>query len=118
MPNTTIAATLSGGATSPPPPARCTTPGTRPTAARPRSRLRAVVLVPSSDRDPPAGLDPGPEPRRHHHRLEQGQTQDPAQPRTPGPAGVKSPGAVPLRPVTSVMPMSGSVALGRARIGS
>ena len=52
-----------------------------------RQGLRAPVLVPPPDRDPPVGLDPGPEPRRHHHRLEQGQDQDPAQPRTPGPAG-------------------------------
>jgi hypothetical protein len=36
----------------------------------------------------------------------------------PARAGVTPPGAVPLRPVTSVMPMSGSVALRRARMGS
>ena len=30
----------------------------------------------------PVGLDPGPEPRRHHHCLEQGQDQSPAQRRT------------------------------------
>ena len=58
------------------------------------------------------------EPGRDHDRVEQGQDQDPAQPRPARPAGVKPPGAVPLRPVTSVMPMSGSVALGRARVGS
>ena len=41
------------------------------------------------------GLDPGPEPGRHHHRVEQGQDQGPAQPRTPGPAGVKPRGCPP-----------------------
>ena len=53
-----------------------------------RQRLRSAVPVPPPGRDPPAGLDPGPEPRRHHHRQEQGQHQSPAQPRTPGPPGV------------------------------
>ena len=42
--------------------------------------------------DPPVGLDPGPEPRRHHHRLEPGQNQGPAQPQPPGPPGVTPPG--------------------------
>ena len=37
--------------------------------------LRAPVLVPSPDRHPPLGLDPGPEPGRDHHRAEQGQDQ-------------------------------------------
>jgi NACHT domain-containing protein len=31
--------------------------------------LRAAMPVPSAGRDPPAGLDPGRQPRRHHHRL-------------------------------------------------
>ena len=31
--------------------------------------LRAAVHLPPPDRDPPAGLDPGPEPRRHHDRV-------------------------------------------------
>ena len=53
-----------------------------------RQGLRASLLVPPPDRDPPLGLDPGPEPRRHHHRVEQGQDQGAAQPRTSGPAGV------------------------------
>ena len=53
-----------------------------------RQGLRASVLVPSPDRDPPVGLDPGPEPRRHHHGVEQGQDQGAPQPRPPGPAGV------------------------------
>jgi hypothetical protein len=53
-----------------------------------RHGLRAAVLVPPSGRDPPLGLDPGPEPRRDHHRVEQGQDQSAAQPRTPRPAGV------------------------------
>ena len=59
-----------------------------------RQGLRASLLVPPPGRDPPLGLDPGPEPRRHHHRLEQGQDQGPPQPRTPGPAGVITPGPV------------------------
>ena len=54
--------------------------------------LRAPVLVPSSGRDPPLGLDPDPESRRHHHGLEQGQDQGPPQPRTPSPPGVTTPG--------------------------
>ena len=33
-------------------------------------RLRAAVFLPPSDRHSQMGLDPGPEPRRHHHRLE------------------------------------------------
>src|SRR5229473_3229406 len=37
-------------------------------------------LVSSSGGDPPVGLDPGPEPRRHHHRVEPGQDEGPAQP--------------------------------------
>ena len=60
--------------------------------------LRASVLVPPPGRDPPVGLDPGPEPRRHHHRLEQGQDQGPAQPRTPGPPGVTTPVTAVPRP--------------------
>ena len=51
-----------------------------------------LVLVPPPGRDPPLGLDPGPEPRRHHHRLEQGQDQGAPQPRPPGPPGVTTPG--------------------------
>ena len=58
-----------------------------------RQGLRASVLVPPSGRDPPLGLDPGPQPRRHHHGLEQEQDQGAAQPRTPGPAGVTPPGS-------------------------
>ena len=50
--------------------------------------LRPALPVPPPDRHPPLGLDPGPEPGRDDHRVEQGQHQDPAQPRTPGPAGV------------------------------
>ena len=56
-----------------------------------RQRLRSTLLLPPSGRDPPVGLDPGPEPRRHHHRVEPGQDQGPAQPRTPGPPGVTPP---------------------------
>ena len=53
-----------------------------------RQGLRAAVLVPPPGGDPPLGLDPGPEPGRHHHGVEQGPDQGAAQPRTPGPAGV------------------------------
>ena len=30
----------------------------------------SALFVPPPNRDPPLGLDPGPEPRRHHHRVE------------------------------------------------
>ncbi len=53
--------------------------------------LRPVLHVPPPGGHPPAGLDRRPEPRRHHHRMEQGQNQGPAQPRAPGPAGVTAP---------------------------
>ena len=59
-----------------------------------RQRLRAPVLVPPPGRDPPVGLDPGPEPRRHHHRLEPGQNEGPAQPQPTRPGRVK-PGHAP-----------------------
>jgi hypothetical protein len=49
-------------------------------------------LVPPSSRNPPVGLDPGPEPRRHHHRLEQRQDQSAPQPRTARPGRVTPPG--------------------------
>ena len=52
-----------------------------------RQGLRPAVPVPPPDRDPPLGLDPGPEPRRHHHRVEQGQDQGPPQPRPPARPG-------------------------------
>ena len=63
-----------------------------------RQGLRASVLVPPPGRDPPLGLDPGPEPRRHHHRLEQGQDQGAPQPRPPGPPGVTTPVTAAPRP--------------------
>jgi hypothetical protein len=50
--------------------------------------LRAPVPVPPPDRHPPLGLDPGRQPRRHHHRLEQGQDPDPAQPQPARPGRV------------------------------
>ena len=53
--------------------------------------LRAAVHLPSPDRDPPAGLDPGPEPRRDDDRVEQGQDEGAAQPRAPGPGRVGAP---------------------------
>ena len=64
-------------------------------------RLCSTVLVPPPGRDPPVGLDPGPEPRRHHHRVEPGQDQGPAQPRPPGP-----PGVTPGPPTTAAAPLS------------
>ena len=80
--------------------------------------LRAPVLLPPPDRHPPLGLDPGPEPRRHHHRA--GTRTRPKSCTATGPRpgrGDDPPGAVPRSAsVTSVMPMSGSVALGRARM--
>ena len=53
-----------------------------------RQGLRAALLFPPPGGDPPVGLDPGPEPRRHHHGVEQGQDQGAAQPRTARPAGM------------------------------
>ncbi len=47
-------------------------------------RLRSALFLPPPGHDPPAGLDPGPEPRRHHHRLEPRQNQGPPQPRPSG----------------------------------
>ena len=49
--------------------------------------LRPAVLVPPPGRDPPVGLDAGPQPGRDHHRVEPGPDQGPAQPRPPGPPG-------------------------------
>ena len=53
--------------------------------------LRAAVHLPPPDRDPPAGLDPGPEPGRDDDRVEQGQDEGAAQPRAPGPGRVGAP---------------------------
>ena len=66
-----------------------------------RQGLRPVVLFPPPGRDPPAGLDPGPEPRRDHHRAEQGQDEGPAQPRAARPARVRAP----ARPGPSTPPL-------------
>ena len=52
------------------------------------SRLCSIVLVPPPGCHPQVGLDPGPEPRWHHHRLEPGQNEGPAQPQPTRPAGV------------------------------
>jgi hypothetical protein len=100
-------------------------------ATAPRGAASSLAYVrlrvaPPPDRHPPLGLDPDPQPGWHHHGVEQGQDQGAAQPRTPG-AGRVAPG-VPFRQprldspgplhgvtacsVTSVMPISGSVALG------
>jgi hypothetical protein len=69
------------GATSPRRLAKCTTPGTRPTGARPAPPT-ASCSVPSttrsrSDRDPPVGLDPGPQSGRDDDGVEQGQDATP-----------------------------------------
>ena len=77
-----------GGATSPPSACEVHHTSTRPTAARRPSRTASALLVPPPGRHPPVGLDPGPEPRRHHHRVEQGPDQGAAQPRTARPAGM------------------------------
>ena len=55
-----------------------------------RPRLCSIVLVSPPGRDPPVGLDPGPEPRRHHHRVEPGQNQGPAQPQPARPGRVRT----------------------------
>src|SRR6266566_2796746 len=60
-----------------------------------RQGLRAAVSVPSPDRDPPVGLDLGPEPGRDDHGVEQGQDEGAPQPRPARPAGVKPPGGRP-----------------------
>ena len=79
------------GATSPPRPVKCTMSGTRPTAARHPSRISCCSAFPPPGCHPPVGLDPGPEPGRHHHGVEQGPDQGPAQPRTarPGPGNTR-----------------------------
>ena len=56
-----------------------------------RQGLRPAVLFPPPGRHPPAGLDPGPEPGRHHHRVEQGQDESAAQPRAARPGRVTAP---------------------------
>ena len=61
-------------------PSACEVHHTKHKASGGKTSVRDCVLpvsVPPSGRDPPAGLDPGPEPRRHHHRLEQGQDEGP-----------------------------------------
>ena len=52
-----------------------------------RQGLRLALFFSSPGRHPPAGLDPGPEPGRDDDRVEQGQDESPAQPRTPSRAG-------------------------------
>ena len=72
-----------------PRPAKSTTSGTWKTAARPApARLHTALRVPSPGGDSPVGLDAGAEPGRHHHRVEQGQDQDPAQPQPTRPPRV------------------------------
>ena len=57
-----------------------------------REGLRAAVPVPPPGRDPPLGLDPGRQPRRDDHRVEQEQDQSAAQPRAARPGRVRAPG--------------------------
>ena len=85
-------------ATSPPPHVKCTTSRTSRRREDLHHRLRPPVHLPPPDRDPPVGLDPDPEPRRHHHCLEQGQDEGPAQPRTTRPRRVTA-GCVRRSPV-------------------
>ena len=61
--------------------------------------LRLALPVPPPDRHSPLGLDPGRQPRRDHHRVEQEQDEGPAQPRAPGPGRVRGP-ACPGPPTT------------------
>jgi pimeloyl-ACP methyl ester carboxylesterase len=49
----------------------------------------AYVRLPPPGGDPPLGLDPRGQPRRHHHRVEQGQDQSAPQPRTTRPSRVR-----------------------------
>ena len=56
-----------------------------------RHRLHPPVLLPPPGRHPPLGLDPRPEPRRHHHRLEPRPHQGPAQPQPARPSRVTPP---------------------------
>ena len=97
--------TASGPAAAPSPPGRvrCTIRSTRPTAGRRRSRTASAVSVPPPGRDPPVGLDPGRQPGRDHHRVEQGQDQGAPQPRTPSPGRVTAPASpsTPGRPTLS-----------------
>jgi hypothetical protein len=70
-------------------------------------RMRPAVPVPPPDRYSSLGLDPGGQPRRHHHRLEQGQNQGPAQPQPPSQSRVK--------PAPGKHPGAGGRGYGRAR---
>jgi len=77
-------------------PARRRLPGAPHHAQGPRRHdlregLCLAVPVPPPGRDPPVGLDPGRQPRRDHHRVEQEQDQGAAQPRTPPPGPGKGP---------------------------
>ncbi len=81
------------------PPARLRLPGPPRQAQEERRRNQHRGLCPAlpfspPDRHPQMGLEPGPEPRRDDDRVEQGQDQDPPQPRPPGPPGVITPGPV------------------------
>src|SRR5208282_494412 len=83
----------------------------------PPAARRPPLLVPPSNRDSPLGLDAGPESRRDDDRLEQGQNEGPAQPRSPRPPGV-TPGGRPARRPTSVRAVSSTVRDLRTRSAS
>ena len=51
------------------------------------------MLLPPPGRHPPLGLDPDPEPGRHHHRPQPRRLQGPAKPRPTRPHRVTTPGA-------------------------
>jgi Domain of unknown function (DUF222) len=81
------------------PPARLSLPGPPRQAQSQRRadqphRLRPALCLPPPGDDPPQGLDPGREPRRHHHRLEQGQDQSAPQPRAARPRRVTTPAVI------------------------
>ncbi len=69
-----------------------------------RPGLCSIVLVSPPGCHPPVGLDPGPEPGRHHHRLEPRQNQNPPQPQ---PAR-RGRGKVRPRPVVTAPARTGS----------
>jgi len=58
-----------------------------------RSRLYSILHLPPPGGHPPDGLDRRPEPRRHHHRLEPRQNQNPPQPQPASRHRVTPPGA-------------------------
>ena len=82
------------------PAAACQAPRQAQSPRRPHQpqRLRPSLFISPSGRDPPVGLDAGPEQRRHHHRLEPRPHQGAAQPQSTGPRRV-NPRTVGSRPL-------------------